>query len=36
MYRIGHPSPQAALRYKHATQRRDHSIADGISKLIGA
>ncbi len=36
MYRIGHSSPQAALRYQHATQRRDRSIADGISKLIGA
>lgn len=34
MYRIGHSSPQAALRYQHATQRRDRSIADGISKLI--
>lgn len=34
MYRIGHSSPQAALRYQHATQRRDRSIADGISDLI--
>ena len=34
MYRIGHSSPQAALRYQHASQRRDRSIADGISKLI--
>ena len=34
MYRIGHSSPQAALRYQHATQRRDRSIADGISRLI--
>lgn len=35
MYSIGHSSPQAALRYQHATQRRDRSIADGISRLIG-
>lgn len=34
MYRIGHSSPQAALHYQHATQRRDRSIADGISELI--
>jgi integrase len=34
MYRIGHSSPQAALRYQHASQRRDRSIADGISRLI--
>lgn len=34
MYRIGHSSPQAALRYQHASQRRDRGIADGISKLI--
>jgi len=34
MYRIGHSSPQAALRYQHASQRRDRSIADGISELL--
>lgn len=34
VYRIGHSSPQAALRYQHASLRRDRSIADGISKLI--
>jgi hypothetical protein len=34
MYRIGHSSPQAALRYQHATARRDLAIADGISRLI--
>ena len=34
MYRIGHSSPLAALRYQHASQRRDRSIADGISRLI--
>ena len=30
MYRIGHSSPQAALRYQHASQRRDRTIADRI------
>lgn len=34
MYRIGHSSPQAALRYQHATARRDRTIAAGISELI--
>lgn len=34
MYRIGNSSPQAALRYQHASQRRDRSIADGVSTLI--
>jgi integrase len=34
MYRIGHSTPQAALRYQHASARRDRAIADGISRLI--
>lgn len=34
MYRIGHSSPQAALRYQHATAERDQAIAEGISELI--
>lgn len=34
MYRIGHSSPQAALRYQHASARRDFRIAQGISDLI--
>jgi integrase len=34
MYRIGHSSPQAALRYQHATTSRDIAIANGISRLI--
>lgn len=34
MYRIGHSSSQAALRYQHASQQRDRAIADGISGLI--
>lgn len=36
MYRIGHSSPQAALRYQHATARRDRTVADGTSDLIQA
>jgi hypothetical protein len=35
MYRIGHSSPQAALRYQHATLRRDAAIAEGISRSSG-
>ncbi|HET7487122.1 MAG TPA: tyrosine-type recombinase/integrase [Acidimicrobiales bacterium] len=34
MYRIGHSSPQAALRYQHASTSRDRRIAEGISDLI--
>lgn len=34
MYRIGHSSPQAALRYQHASARRDLAIAAGIEDLI--
>ena len=34
MYRIGHSSPQAALRYQHASARRDLAIAAGIDELI--
>ena len=34
MYRIGHSSPQAALRYQHASARRDRRIAEGLSELI--
>ena len=34
MYRIGHSSPQAALRYQHASAGRDRRIAEGISDLI--
>lgn len=33
MHRIGHSSPQAALRDQHASARRDQAIADGISDL---
>ncbi len=30
MYRLGHASPQAALRYQHATRERDMAIADAM------
>ncbi len=36
MYRLGHSSHQAALRYQHATRDRDRSIADAINEVIGA
>lgn len=34
MYRLGHASPQAALRYQHATKARDVAIADAMDALI--
>lgn len=34
MHRLGHASPQAALRYQHATWERDVAIADAIDGLI--
>lgn len=34
MARMGHSSPQAALRYQHATREREHAIADALSTLI--
>jgi hypothetical protein len=34
MHRLGHVSPQAALRYQHATAERDKVIADGMDELI--
>jgi hypothetical protein len=36
MHRLGHASPRAALRYQHATAKRDEAIADGIDRLINA
>jgi integrase len=36
MHRLGHVSPQAALRYQHATAARDSAIADGIGELMRA
>lgn len=34
MHRLGHASPQAALRYQHATAERDQAIAAGIDDVI--
>lgn len=36
MHRLGHASPAAALRYQHATAKRDEVIADGIDRLLEA
>jgi integrase len=35
MARLGHSSPDAALRYQHAVQSRDAAIAAGVDKLLG-
>lgn len=34
MVRMGHASPQAALRYQHATRDRDAAIAQALSSLV--
>jgi integrase len=34
MYRMGHASPQAALRYQHATRERDQFIADAVDSIV--
>lgn len=34
MHRLGHASPQAALRYQHATRERDVAIAEAIGRLL--
>lgn len=34
MYRLGHASHQAALRYQHATAERDRTIADAIDGIV--
>jgi hypothetical protein len=36
MNRLGHSSPQAALRYQHATAERDRGIANALSDLAEA
>jgi integrase len=33
MVRLGHSTPQAAMRYQHAAQGRDKAIAEALSKL---
>lgn len=35
-HRLGHASPRAALRYQHATAKRDEAIADGIDRILDA
>jgi integrase len=35
MYRMGHVSAAAALRYQHATRDRDAAIATALGALIG-
>ena len=35
MARLGHSTPQAAMRYQHAAQGRDREIAALLSKLAG-
>ena len=35
MYRAGHKSPTAALRYQHAAQDRDAVLADALGALLG-
>ncbi|HEY5014359.1 MAG TPA: tyrosine-type recombinase/integrase [Acidimicrobiia bacterium] len=35
MYRMGHASPQAALRYQHAKRERDAAIATAFEQLAG-
>ena len=34
MYRLGHSTHQAALRYQHATRSRDRAIADAMDRLL--
>lgn len=34
MYRLGHATHQAALRYQHATRQRDRAIAEALDGLI--
>lgn len=34
MARLGHSSPQAALRYQHASRDRDSAIAVALNELI--
>jgi integrase len=34
MSRLGHSTPQAAMRYQHAAEGRDHVIAAKMSKLV--
>ncbi|WP_231744880.1 site-specific integrase [Mycobacterium sp. IS-1590] len=35
MQRLGHSTPQAAMRYQHAAQGRDKQIAAALSRMVG-
>jgi hypothetical protein len=32
---MGHSTPEAAIRYQHATSDRDRAIADALDRLAG-
>ena len=34
MHRMGHASPEAALRYQHATRARDAELAAALGDLV--
>jgi hypothetical protein len=34
MHRMGHASPEAALRYQHATRDRDAALAAALGDLV--
>ena len=34
MHRMGHASPEAALRYQHATRARDAELAAALGALV--
>jgi hypothetical protein len=34
MHRMGHASPEAALRYQHATRGRDAELAAALGDLV--
>jgi len=36
MKRLGHTTPNMAMRYQHATQERDQAIADRLGALMHA
>ena len=36
MRRLGHSTPQAAMRYQHGTDERDQLIADALSDFASA
>jgi hypothetical protein len=36
MDRLGHTTPEMALRYQHATKERDRAIADKLGALLRA